>query len=160
LVVVLKEFKNGFFSDKLTLPEELKEATINKNWGQVDAICERLIVPTGLLFQYLSPYAGQKRIEFIISIRDSKNEWEEDGIWHDDGSRILAFSMGLNLNPDSIEGGQLLLRKKGEQEYSSIPPMEFGEIIVFKTGISNYEHMVKAVTKGHRIVMAGWCYDQ
>lgn len=156
---MLNNFKNGYFSDNLALPDQLKQAVLEKNWGQVDAFCKELITVSGLLFSYLHPYAKQKKIEFILSVRDSKNDWEEDGIWHDDGSRVLAFSLSLNLEPMQIKGGELLLRPKGVTEFESIPPMNFGQIIVFKTGVSGYEHMVKEVTEGHRVVMAGWCYN-
>lgn len=155
---MLNNFENGYFSDNLTLSDQLKQAVLEKNWGQVDAFCKELVTESGLLFNYLRPYANQKKIEFILSVRDSKNDWEEDGIWHDDGSRVLAFSLGLNPEPAQIKGGELLLRPKGVNEFNSIPPMNFGQIIVFKTGVSGYEHMVKEVTEGHRVVMAGWCY--
>ncbi|MCO4753258.1 MAG: 2OG-Fe(II) oxygenase [Bacteriovoracaceae bacterium] len=155
----MKEFKNGYIQDILTLPDELKSSVSDQDWGQTDAICQTLAAPGGAVYECLRPFANQKRLEFIISVRDSKNDWEEDGIWHDDGSRPLAFSLGLNINPDIIEGGELLLRKKNSEQQSVILPPKFGEIIIFNTGVSGYEHKVRAVTTGHRVVMAGWCYD-
>lgn len=152
-------FPGPFVRDKLALPEALSESVKTKNWGQVDRLCADLTRPGGAVFEKLFPLAGQKRMEYIVSVRDAENPWEEDGIWHDDGSRILAFSMGLNLDPGDIKGGELLIRAKGSQdEAHEIAPLAMGEIVVFKTGVDGYEHKVRAVSKGVRIVAAGWCY--
>ena len=151
-------FNNGFFKATVAPPEAIKAALAAKDWCQVDHLCSELVKPGGALYELLWPIANQSRIEYIISVRDAENSWEEDGIWHDDGSRILAFSMGLNLSADEIEGGTLLLRKKGEKLSEQIPPPGFGETIIFKTGVENYEHKVLKVKKSIRVVMAGWCY--
>lgn len=151
-------FEKGFFKASVAPPEAIKAALEAKDWCQVDHLCAELVKPGGALYELLWPIAKQSKIEYIISVRDASNSWEEDGIWHDDGSRILAFSMGLNLSADEIEGGTLLLRKKGEKLSEQIPPPSFGETIVFKTGVENYEHKVLKVNKSVRVVMAGWCY--
>ena len=54
------------------------------------------------IFEFLKQFHDFNFIEFIISIRDSQNEWEEDGIWHDDGSRVFAFSLSL-LNQELLD---------------------------------------------------------
>lgn len=152
-------FENSFFKEELNLNDQIKQATIDKDWQKLDALCAKLVMPGGEIFELLKPIVNQSRIEFIINVRDASNEWEEDGIWHDDGSRPLAFSLGLNINPSDIEGGILKLRKKGSHNEDSFSPIPYGEIIVFKTGVENYEHCVFKVTKGIRVVMAGWCYQ-
>jgi Rps23 Pro-64 3,4-dihydroxylase Tpa1-like proline 4-hydroxylase len=92
----------------------------------------------------------------MLAIRDSQNEWEEDGIWHDDGSRQFAISLSLNEFPETIEGGKLGFRKKGEEKITLIPTPKFGEMIVFLSGIHGYEHRTHQVTKGRRIILVGW----
>lgn len=49
---MLNNFKNGYFSDNLALPDQLKQAVLEKNWGQVDAFFAR----SSLL--YLAPYSA------------------------------------------------------------------------------------------------------
>lgn len=152
-------FQGPTLRDKLALPDDIKKAVEMRNWGQVDRLCSGLALQGGNLFETLRPLAGQKRIEFIINVRDARNPWEEDGIWHDDGSRIMAFTMGLNLRPETITGGNLLIRRKGDKDALSFSPPGFGELIVFRTGVDGYEHKVQAVVEGLRVVMAGWCYS-
>lgn len=148
---------SGHFLDTFNLSDTVKEATLTLNWDLLDSEFKELTTSGGDLFKYLNQYSEFKSIEFIISIRDSENEWEEDGIWHDDGSRVLAFSLSLMTDPTSVEGGVLEIRKRGQLESIKIPPFNFGEIVVFLTGTSGYEHKINAVTKGIRIIIAGWC---
>lgn len=152
-------FQTGFIKDNLALSKELELAVKSADWCHVDQICGQLVLPGGALFERLLPLAKQSRMEYIINVRDAQNDWEEDGIWHDDGSRVLAFTLGLNLDVTSIAGGELLMREKGSPDYSSLPPPAWGELIIFKTGVDGYEHKVTAVTQGLRAVMAGWCYE-
>ncbi|MEX0798985.1 MAG: 2OG-Fe(II) oxygenase [Bacteriovoracaceae bacterium] len=153
------QFENGFYRANLTPPKDILESVKKRDWGQVDHLCGRLVKEDGALFQLLYPLAGQSRIEFIINVRDAKNSWEEDGIWHDDGSRILAFSMGLNLAPETIKGGELLIRPKGVSASQRLGPPAIGEVVIFKTGVDGFEHKVLKVEQGQRVVMAGWCYQ-
>jgi hypothetical protein len=148
---------SGHFLDTIELSDTIKEATLTLNWDLLDSEFKKLTTRGGDLFKYLNQYSDFNSIEFIISIRDSENEWEEDGIWHDDGSRVLAFSLSLMTEPTSVEGGVLEIRKRGQLESIKIPPFNFGEIVVFLTGKSGYEHKINAVTKGIRIIIAGWC---
>src|SRR5690606_33254565 len=111
----------------------------------------------GRLYKFLQEFHDFNEIEFIISIRDSKNEWEEDGIWHDDGSRVFAFSLSLTLDADSIEGGRLGVRLKETQSFLEIPTPSFGGIILFLTGLYGYEHCIHQVKAGKRVIIAGWC---
>ena len=112
-----------------------------------------------MIFDELRKYAEFSEIEFIISIRSSLEYPDEDGIWHDDGSRLLAFSLSLTLDHEGVEGGRLEIRKRGSEtspsEVITTPP--FGTMIVFSTGQSGFEHKINRVTSGERIIIAGWC---
>ena len=117
------------------------------------------VVQGGLIFNELQKYGDFSEIEFIISIRSSNDEPDEDGIWHDDGSRVLAFSLSLCLTPDEIHGGRLEFRRQGSDEtvLASLPSPPFGTMIVFATGWQGFEHKINRVTSGERMIIAGWC---
>jgi hypothetical protein len=151
-------YDNGNAQLSISLPENLNEYIKNQDWQGLDHQLSYLVLPGGLIFETLRPYTKFETIEYITSIRDANNEWEEDGIWHDDGSRVLAFSLSLNLDPLLIEGGEIAFRKKEiNAPINMIPVMPFGTLIIFATGFWGWEHMVHRVKKGMRVVMAGWC---
>ncbi|MAX65400.1 MAG: 2OG-Fe(II) oxygenase [Bacteriovoracaceae bacterium] len=146
----------GFCLSSFDLPNELFVQVKQKNYQKIDQIIEKLLRPNGSLFKYLQNFTKFSSTEFILSLRESANEWEEDGIWHDDGSRVLAFSLSLTLTPPS-QGGILEIRKKGETQSAKIPTPSYGTIIIFQTGHAGHEHKINAVTSGTRLVAAGWC---
>lgn len=145
----------GFCLSKIELPSSLLEEVNAKDYSLIDKTFHGLTSKDGLLYQYLQNFCEFTEIEFIISLRSSKNEWEEDGIWHDDGSRKLAFSLSLTL--EMPVGGVLEFRKKGETESQKIETPNYSEIIIFKTGVDNYEHKINKVENGERLIIAGWC---
>ena len=147
----------GFCLDFLNISQVIVECIKKNDWNIVDKEFQALTSPGGQIYQHLLSYIQFNNIEYMISIRDSENEWEEDGIWHDDGSRVLAFSLSLTLNSHELEGGHLGIRKKGEVEYQKILTPEIGNMIVFLTGVHGFEHKIHAVTKGRRIMLVGWC---
>lgn len=148
--------KLGYCVVKLTLPETIISAVKDENYNELDRLIRGETQEDGLIFKHLKTFCPLKDIEFILSLREAKNEWEEDGIWHDDGSRIMAFSLSLTLTRP--EGGVLELRKKGSKDSYKITTPDFGDMIIFKTGVENYEHKINRVTKGARLIAAGWCY--
>lgn len=150
-------FLKGFHLETFHLPEIVKDYVLEEKWSLLDDEFKKLSHKDGELFQFLSTYHEFNSIEFIISIRDSQNEWEEDGIWHDDGSRVFAFSLSLNVNPHNISGGRLGIRSIGSTDFHEIPTPGFGDIILFLTGVYGYEHKIHQVTQGKRIIIAGWC---
>jgi hypothetical protein len=150
-------FTKGYHLEKFQLPESVLRYIQEENWRALDDEFKKLSQKDGDLFQFLLTYHEFNSIEFIISIRDSQNEWEEDGIWHDDGSRVFAFSLSLNVNPENISGGRLGIRPKGSTDFQEIPTPGFGDIILFLTGVHGYEHKIHQVTHGKRIIIAGWC---
>lgn len=148
-------FSRGYHLSYFPLGDEIRELIQIDNWEKLDKEFKVLTSPEGRLFKFLHDYHDFNQIEFIISIRDAQNEWEEDGIWHDDGSRVFAFSLSLTL--DEIQGGRLGIRRKEEEIFQSLPTPSFGGIILFLTGIYGYEHKIHQVTSGRRIIIAGWC---
>jgi|GEM_PF-356797 hypothetical protein len=140
----------------LDCPKSWVEFIKNRDYAQLDQEVFKFTSSEGPLRQKLLEFADFNYIEHILSLRTSPDD--EEGIWHDDGSRPLAFSLGLNLNPEKIEGGELLFREKGQSsEYKTIPPLAFGRGVVFLTGLWGKEHRVCAVAKSERLVCAGWC---
>ena len=138
------------------LDDNFKELVINKNWAKLDKCVFELTAAGSPLHQLLRLQLDFTSIEHLIAIRSAPDD--EDGIWHDDGSRILGFSLSLNLEPDNIIGGQLLFKSKENNLDPVIyPPQPWGKLIIFLSGLSGYEHKVTAVSVGQRIVIAGWC---
>jgi len=126
-------------------------------WAEVEKYFERLTKPGGAIFSMLQEFHAFSQIEIMISIRDGSNAWEEDGIWHDDGSRVFAFSLSLTISPETLEGGSLELRMKNDSHSMIIPTPPFGTGILFLTGIHGFEHRTRAVRSGRRIILVGWC---
>jgi hypothetical protein len=157
----------GYFLAPLELPADVRTSVIERNWEELDAQIRVETLPGGGIFKKLAEYADFSEIEFIVSIRSSHEYPDEDGIWHDDGSRVLAFSLSLTLEPDTIKGGVLEIRRRavqsgsrdhGKEEKSSeliTPP--YGTMIVFATGHFGFEHKINRVVSGERIIIAGWC---
>lgn len=150
-------FQNGFHLTFFPLPPEVKQAVQTENWQQLDVLIQKISARDESLWNFLQTFHDFNQIEFIISIRDSQNDWEEDGIWHDDGSRVFAFSLSLTLEPEKVEGGRLGIRRKDSKNFLEIPTPSYGGIILFLTGLYGYEHKIHQVTKGRRIIIAGWC---
>ncbi len=148
-------FGDGFHISYFSLGEEVAALVRKECWEELDTTFKILTQKSGRLYQFLQKFHDFQSIEFIISVRDAANDWEEDGIWHDDGSRVFAFS--LSLTQDDIKGGRLGIRSKAEETFQQIPTPSFGGIILFLTGLYNFEHKIHQVTKGRRVVIAGWC---
>lgn len=146
---------HAHFCTDVIIPDQIIHLIKSKNYLEIDRYFATEVSPKGQIFKILSQFCPVKDIEFIISKRSSLDDWEEDGIWHDDGSRILAFTLSLTLTRP--EGGVLELRKKGNNLSSFLITPAFGTMIVFKTGVDGYEHKINAVTKGERLIIAGWC---
>lgn len=147
---------NGLAYFDFACPEHWPGLIEKRDYTQLDQEVFQLTGPEGLLRNKLLEYAEFQHIEHILSLRSSPGD--EDGIWHDDGSRPLAFSLGLNLSPEKIKGGELLFRDKKEaSQIKIIPPLPYGRGVVFLTGLWGKEHKVCAVTGFERLVCAGWC---
>ncbi len=155
---MLKEpglFSKGYHLSYFPLGDEIKTLVQNEDFETLDQKFNELTSKDGAIFKFIQNYCEINKIETMISVRDANNEWEEDGIWHDDGSRVFAFSLSLTL--DEIEGGRLGLRNTGSENFTLIPTPSFGGMIMFLTGIWGFEHKIHQVTKGKRIILVGWC---
>jgi hypothetical protein len=159
-MITHSELKNtGYTKVQLNLPLELHELIVTKNYQLIDQFFTDCLKPMGFLSEILKNYGSFQSTEHILTLRSAEDplEPDEDGIWHDDGSRFFAFSLGLNLKNEMIAGGDLLFRLKGQNEILfRHPPLAYGELLVFLTGIWGFEHKVEAVTKGQRLHCAGW----
>lgn len=146
---------NGHFQIKMALPSFVKELASDLKLEELDELMKTYTNENGIIFRFLKNFAKFTDIEFIVSHRSANNPYEEDGIWHDDGSRYLAYS--LSLTTQKVQGGDFLLRKKGADNYLTLPTPSFGTFTVFQTGHNGFEHKVTKVTLGERIISAGWC---
>jgi hypothetical protein len=148
--------QQGFLKSSFLLDKCVMVFILDKNWKALDDYFIKLGMAGQPLYIFLSQYLRFNFTEHIIAIRSAPDD--EDGIWHDDGSRFLGYSLSLNLAPESIEGGELTFKLKNSSEFHSFSPLPYGEIVIFLSGLYGYEHKVSAVTKGQRIVIAGWCW--
>lgn len=145
----------GYVAVQFPLEAQVKTFVQEKRWKELDQYFLEISKPGGQLRDFLNEFLVYEKLEHIIAIRIAP--WDEEGIWHDDGSRFLGFSLSLNLHPETISGGQLLFKKKEVKDSVVFPPQPYGTMILFLSGLFGYEHMVSAVTGGERIVIAGWC---
>lgn len=149
----------GYALVPVRLPDAIKELVQKRHWEELDQRIRLQTLPGGVIFDELLKYGDFEQIEFIISIRSSNAEPDEDGIWHDDGSRLLAFSLSLTLDAGLIEGGKLEFRRRGvpDSPVAALPTQPYGTLVVFATGHFGFEHRICHVARGERIVIAGWC---
>jgi hypothetical protein len=149
------DFPNGLIETTFPVTEEMCSALDREDWKTLDQLFIEASSLQGLLRNFLQQYLAFEGLEHIIAIRSAPDD--EDGIWHDDGSRILGFSLSLTRNHECVVGGHLEFKKKDEQTGLTIKTRPLGTILLFLTGVYGYEHRVTAVTSGRRIVIAGWC---
>lgn len=150
--VKIQRFKNGHHSLSWPVPASWSEALDVKDWGKLDELASASLSSDGDLFEVLNSFCPIKKIEHILSLRSAP---DEIGIWHDDGSRELAFS--LSLNKIKFGGKGLSLRKKNQPDTAlSLGFRAFGTLTLFLTGQDDYEHRTEEVTSGERLVLAGW----
>lgn len=147
--------EQGYILTDFPLDKVVLEYVLQQNWAALDQHFLDISKKDGQLRNFLLEYLDFETLEHIIAIRRAPED--DDGIWHDDGSRFVGFSLSLNRSPESIVGGELLFKKKNADRSMTFPPQPFGKIVIFLTGIFGYEHKVNAVTSGERIVIAGWC---
>lgn len=145
----------GHIAVPFPLDKKVAELVLQRAWKELDQYFLSLSLPGGPLRNFFDQYLEYQTLEHIIAIRKAPDD--EDGIWHDDGSRFLGFSLSLNFSPQEIEGGELLFRKKATTENTIYTVRPYGTMIIFLSGLFGYEHKVSAVSKGERIVIAGWC---
>lgn len=147
--------EKGYILHEVRPPDYFQELIFKEDWNLLDLECSKLTQKDSLIFNLLSQFYPIQDIEFIISLRVAGDN--EDGIWHDDGSRKIAFSWSLTPESFSPEGGILSLRPKKEPSHiQNIKTPHYGEMIIFRTGEDGWEHKISEVTGGKRLVIAGW----
>lgn len=145
--------KQGYIQVRIPLSKRVERLVVSKSWKLLDETISKELSVGGVLHRTLSSFISIKKTEHIIAIRNGHED--EDGIWHDDGSRELAFTLSLTLNP--IEGGVLYFRKKNSLiDIHKIPTPGYGTITIFKTGVDGFEHKITKVLSGVRVIIAGW----
>ncbi len=148
--------EKGFKILQIEGQEKLLELANNKDWKYLDETFFELIKKGAFFHSLLKDHHDFDQIEHLINLRKAEND--EDGIWHDDGSRLMAFSLSLNPNVKLISGGELLIRRREKpNQVISLGPFPFGTLTIFLTGHYGFEHKVCKVQKGERLSIAGWC---
>ena len=150
-----KLLDTGFILLNFPLDSIVLTLLLDENWKELDQYFLDISKKEGQLREFLLDFVEFETLEHIIAIRSAPDD--EDGIWHDDGSRILGFSLSLNISPETITGGELRFKSKNSHDSEVFPPLPYGKVVLFLSGLSGYEHMVSVVTRGKRIVIAGWC---
>ena len=147
--------KDGFFQVRLDLPVEVGRFLEDQDYNKLDLYLKRSLEEGGILYNVLQHFCSIHKSEHLIAIRDG--QYDEDGIWHDDGSRELAFTLALVRDLEQLDGGVLLFRRKSSpSQVYSIPTAPYGTLTIIKTGQQGYEHRVEKVTRGKRVICAGW----
>lgn len=155
MILCPKLKKLGLVSRHFTFSKEIEEAVYQEDWNYLDKKFKQHLEGPSKIRTYLAEMAQFTSIEHLLALRKPP---DEDGIWHDDGSRTMGFSISLNLNPKLIKGGRFQLRMKGKTEtLRYIIPGEFGLVTCFLTGKYGLEHRVEAVSEGKRLMLVGWC---
>lgn len=145
-------FKQGHHSLDWAIPKNWIRAIELRNWKLLDELAHSSLQAKGSLFEALSKYCLIKKVEHILSLRTTL---DEEGIWHDDGSRELAFSLSLNLSP--FTGAGLSIRLKNQEDSClSLGFRPAGTLTLFLTGQDGFEHKTEKLDSGERLVLAGW----
>jgi hypothetical protein len=159
----LKE--NGYLKMRFSLPSSWREFVKNEDYERLYQEAQKEMLPNGVLGEKLFEIYQECRIEkahweLMLAKRVGPQDPEEDGIWHDDGSRNLAFSLSLNEHPDEISGGELYLRPKDRPlKVTQLSTLPWGEGYLFATGKLNWEHRISLVSSGNRLVLVAWVTD-
>lgn len=148
-------WSKGYLLSQCPLDARTRSLVLAQDWLSLDRMLQGMTAPGGVLFEELKRHADFTAIEHMLALRDGASPDEEDGIWHDDGSRVLAFSLSLNFF-GLPQGGELEIRPKGEG-LTALGPYPPGTLVIFRTGRDGFEHRTRKVTAGLRLVCAGWC---
>jgi len=159
----LKE--SGYLKLRFSLPSSWREFVKNEDYEKLYQEAQKEMHSSGILGAKLFEVYQECKIEeahweLMLAKRRGPQDPEEDGIWHDDGSRNLAFSLSLNEHPEEISGGELCLRPKAEpHKVTQLSTLPWGEAYLFATGKLNWEHRISLVSIGNRLVLVAWITD-
>lgn len=150
--VKIELFSDGHYSQKWEVPASWNQCIKEQNWEELDRLAGQSLEKGGELHEKISKLCPIHKTEHILSLRSAP---DETGIWHDDGSRDLAFSLALSFEP--FEGRGLSLRKKNQSDTAiSLGFRPYGTLTCFLTGANDFEHRTEEVLSGERLVLAGW----
>ena len=147
------KWTNGHQLFDLPLPVGAEALAKAESWPVLDQLMKEAVENS--LKPLLMQYKKFDSIEHMLAQRLGDDPEEEDGIWHDDSSRVLAFSWSMNFW-GLPSGGTLGIREFGKKEIE-LGPYPPGKLIVFNTGKDGFEHRTSRVLQGRRLVCAGWC---
>lgn len=145
---------NGHLKYAIELEPKVQQLVLAQDWSALDQLAKTWLGPSGKIHDKLAQHCDFTSTEHILALREAP---DDEGIWHDDGSRLMAFSLSLTLNHQAVIGGEIMLREKGQINGVNYPTQPWGTLIIFNTGRDGYEHRVSAVHTGKRLVLAGWC---
>lgn len=152
---LIKQFhQHHYISFKVDECFDWIEAIENENWQQLIKKYQHFLNQQNPFTQVLRALKPYTKSEWMLSVRDANDSFQEDGIWHDDGSRVLAVS--LSLTTCLVEGGILALRNKKTKQTINLQTPDYAHALIFKTGVDGFEHKIHQVTKGKRVVMVTW----
>lgn len=160
-----QKIKNtGSLSCNFSLPENWKTLALAKDYNSLYADIERSLPLKNILGAQIDQILNQVyggcqtwEYEWMLALRAGPQDKDQEGIWHDDSSRDLALSLSLNLIPEKIAGGMLLMRPRlTPNEVTTIAARTWGEGHLFATGKWGWEHKTTRVTSGNRLVLVVW----
>ncbi len=153
----------GFDKRNLELPSSWQKLVSNCAWEELYQECLAALNDGHWLHSLLKSLVlelssqGQFSHEMMLALRQGPQDLEEEGIWHDDGSRDFALSLSLNREPETIQGGDLLLRtKQYPQDIKCLSTLPWGQFWLFPTGKYGWDHRTTRVSYGNRLVLVIW----
>lgn len=150
--------KQGFCKTFINLPVTWRNYCLEGNWETLYQEATAAMKPGQWLSNYLKALTAKDyEFELMLSQRVGPQDEEDEGIWHDDASRDMAFSLSLTLDELAVSGGTLGLRKKNDlSNLIEIPTQKYGTLLCFPTGKYGWDHKIARVTQGKRLVLVGW----
>lgn len=156
-------FSSGFLKAEVAIPLSLQNLIAEGQWecAYREFICamEDGQFLSKALKPLFPPEFSSKSFDYelMLSLREGPQAEDQEGIWHDDSSRDLIFSLSLTKDYEQISGGVLSLRKyEDKNQIIEIQTQPFGTMLFFPSGKGGWEHKIGRVTSGNRLVLVGW----
>lgn len=153
----------GPFKKSLELPLSWRNYVSKQDWDSLYEACLSALKDGQCLSNVLKSLTLESfqtetfDYEIMLALRTGPQDEEEEGIWHDDGSRDFALSISLNPEPHTIDGGEVYVRQKQAPEVvSSLENLPWGHFWVFPTGKYGWDHRTSRVNSGNRLVLVIW----
>lgn len=162
--MTLEELKEkGFTKGSCDLPLSWRNLIDQKDWETLYKDCLGALKDGQWLANLVKEHSKslfeteEFEWEIMLALREGPQDPEDEGIWHDDGSRDFALSISLNPSPTSYQGGSVLVRPKDNiQEIKELGPLPWGHYWLFATGRYGWDHRTTIVTHGNRLVLVLW----